>query len=94
MSGLSGFGGAFVAHSVRAVNTSMTNSSNVFMQASNANSTTEAINEFRFLAARSIRMSAIILSTFNTISAFATAMGILYDCYQRAKRTRARRQDK
>ncbi|OIW29899.1 hypothetical protein CONLIGDRAFT_575252 [Coniochaeta ligniaria NRRL 30616] len=44
------------------------------------------LNQFKIAAARSIRMSTIILCTFNTIAAFATAMGILYESYSRAKR--------
>jgi hypothetical protein len=44
------------------------------------------LNQFKIAAARSIRMSTIILCTFNTIAAFATAMGILFDSYSRAKR--------
>ncbi|KAJ9151436.1 RBR-type E3 ubiquitin transferase [Coniochaeta hoffmannii] len=44
------------------------------------------LNQFKLAAARSIRTSTIILCTFNTIAAFATAMGILYDSYSRAKR--------
>lgn len=55
------------------------------------NSTFMVINEFKFLAARSIRTSTIILSIFNTISAFATAAGILFDCYLTAKRSDPRR---
>ena len=51
------------------------------------NSTFMVINEFKFLAARSIRTSTIILSIFNTVSAFATAAGILFDCYLKAKRS-------
>jgi hypothetical protein len=44
------------------------------------------LNQVKIAAARSIRMSTIILATFNTIAAFATAMGILYESYSRAKR--------
>ncbi|KAK5658498.1 hypothetical protein OQA88_1890 [Cercophora sp. LCS_1] len=44
------------------------------------------LNEFRFAAAKSIRTSTIILATFNTIAAFATAVGILLDGYYRQKR--------
>ncbi|KAB5563360.1 hypothetical protein GE09DRAFT_1219918 [Coniochaeta sp. 2T2.1] len=44
------------------------------------------LNQFKLAAARSIRMSTIILCTFNTIAAFATAMGILYESYSRARR--------
>jgi hypothetical protein len=44
------------------------------------------LNQFKNAAARSIRMSTIILCTFNTIAAFATAMGILYESYSRARR--------
>jgi hypothetical protein len=48
------------------------------------------INQFKIAAARSIRTSTIILATFNTIAAFATAMGILYDSYSRARRNNRR----
>ncbi|KAI0471957.1 hypothetical protein GGR56DRAFT_99796 [Xylariaceae sp. FL0804] len=62
-----------------------------FSQASfGGNSTFDIIDEFRFLAARSIRTSTIILASFNTVSAAATAAGIFYDCYSRAKRNRPR----
>src|SRR5262245_43043197 len=44
------------------------------------------INQLKFAAAKSIRTSTIILATFNTIAAFATAMGILYDAYSRERR--------
>lgn len=44
------------------------------------------LNQFKIAAARSIRTSTIILATFNTIAAFATALGILYDSYSREKR--------
>ncbi|KAK3945203.1 hypothetical protein QBC46DRAFT_436024 [Diplogelasinospora grovesii] len=51
------------------------------------NATTQMIiNEFRFAAAKSVRTSTIILASFNTIAAFATAMGILYDAYTRERR--------
>lgn len=43
-------------------------------------------NNFRFQAARSIRTSTIILSVFNVVAAFATAVGILWDAYATAKR--------
>jgi hypothetical protein len=44
------------------------------------------LNQLKIAAARSIRMSTIILCTFNTIAAFATAMGILFEIYGRAQR--------
>ena len=44
------------------------------------------VNQFRFAAARSIRTSTIILAVFNTIAAFATAVGILLDAYYRERR--------
>ncbi|KAK0638668.1 hypothetical protein B0T16DRAFT_431796 [Cercophora newfieldiana] len=43
-------------------------------------------NRFVFAAAKSIRTSTIILAVFNTIAAFATAVGILFDSYYRKKR--------
>ncbi|KAK0615950.1 hypothetical protein B0T17DRAFT_361363 [Bombardia bombarda] len=43
-------------------------------------------NDLRFAAAKSIRTSTIILATFNTIAAFATAIGILIDAYYRERR--------
>jgi hypothetical protein len=53
----------------------------------NGNGTNNMIfNQFKNAAARSVRTSAMILATFNTIAAFATAMGILYDSYSRARR--------
>ncbi|KAI1867953.1 uncharacterized protein JN550_006760 [Neoarthrinium moseri] len=94
MSGFHSIGSGYSANSAFAMNTTMTNSSRGFLQAANGNSTFQVINEFKFLAARSIRQSAIILSVFNTISAFAAALGILYDCYQRAQRNRTRGQAK
>lgn len=73
----------------------MTNGTGLSMAATEGgNSTFMVINEFRFLAARSIRTSTIILSVFNTVSAFATAAGILFECYLKAKRNRARRNQK
>lgn len=53
----------------------------------NGTSAFGVINQFKFLAAKSIRTSTIILAAFNTISAFATAAGIFYDCYMTAKRS-------
>lgn len=50
------------------------------------NFTAAAINNFRFQAAKSIRTSTIILSVFNVVAAFATAVGILWDGYATAKR--------
>ncbi|KAI1375135.1 hypothetical protein F4677DRAFT_141612 [Hypoxylon crocopeplum] len=70
-------------------NTSWSGYENGFSQAAfNSNSTFGVINQFKFLAARSIRTSTIILAVFNTVSAFATAAGIFYDCYTRAKRSK------
>lgn len=43
-------------------------------------------NRSSFNAAKSIRTSTIILAVFNTIAAFATALGILIDSYYRKKR--------
>lgn len=57
-------------------------------QAAGSNTTLAVINQFKLEAARSIRTSTIILATFNTISAFATALGIWYDCYSSARRNR------
>ena len=44
------------------------------------------LNQLIFANVRSIRMSTIILASFNVIAAFATAVGILWDCYLRRKR--------
>ncbi|KAK9799277.1 hypothetical protein AB5N19_04633 [Seiridium cardinale] len=92
MSGSQSIGSGYSAGSAYGMNTSTTNSSTGVLQASSSNSTYQVINQLKFLAARSIRQSAIILAVFNTIAAFATAMGILYDCYQRAKRNSPRGQ--
>ncbi|KAL8392856.1 hypothetical protein RB595_002877 [Gaeumannomyces hyphopodioides] len=54
----------------------------------NATSPQMLINEFRFAAAKSIRTSTIILATLNTIAAFATVLGILWENYSRERRTR------
>ncbi|CAJ2507898.1 Uu.00g090840.m01.CDS01 [Anthostomella pinea] len=70
------------------------NSSGFSQAAFSGNSTFSVINEFKFLAARSIRTSTIVLASFNTISAFATAAGIFYDCYSSAKRNNTRGKDK
>ncbi|KAI1342017.1 hypothetical protein F5Y15DRAFT_330413 [Xylariaceae sp. FL0016] len=76
-------------------NLNSSDGSSVFSQAAfSGNSTFSVINEFKFLAARSIRTSTIILATFNTISAAATAAGIFYDCYSTAKRNLPRGKDK
>lgn len=59
----------------------------LFQSAANQSATQQMLfNEFRFAAAKSIRTSTIILATFNTIAAFATAVGILFDGYYRKKR--------
>ncbi|KAH6655119.1 hypothetical protein BKA67DRAFT_226745 [Truncatella angustata] len=92
MSGSSSIGSGYSANSAYGMNMSMANSSAGVLQASSSNSTYAVINQLKFLAAKSIRSSAIILAVFNTIAAFATAMGILYDCYQRAKRNSPRGQ--
>ncbi|KAI1774193.1 hypothetical protein F4818DRAFT_76104 [Hypoxylon cercidicola] len=69
-------------------NTSLSDYSHGFSQAAfNSNSTFGVINQFKFLAAKSIRTSTIILAAFNIVSAFATAAGIYYDCYSSAKRS-------
>lgn len=44
------------------------------------------INELRFQAARSVRMSTVILAAFNVVAALATALGILWDAYATKKR--------
>ncbi|KAK1754778.1 hypothetical protein QBC47DRAFT_226079 [Echria macrotheca] len=65
----------------------MSGNGGVFQSAANNSATQQMFfNEFRFAAAKSIRTSTIILATFNTIAAFATAVGILFDGYYRQKR--------
>ncbi|KAF3025844.1 hypothetical protein E8E14_014742 [Neopestalotiopsis sp. 37M] len=90
MSGSESIGSGYSAGSAYAMNMSMSNTSSSLLQASSSNSTYQVINQLKFLAAKSIRNSAIILAVFNTIAAFATAIGILYDCYGRAKRNSPR----
>ena len=46
----------------------------------------QTFTQFRFAAAKSIRTSTVILASFNTVVAFATAVGILADTYYREKR--------
>ncbi|KAM7204340.1 hypothetical protein V8F33_001642 [Rhypophila sp. PSN 637] len=58
----------------------------LFQSATNSTTQQMIINEFRFAAAKSIRTSTIILASFNTVTAFATAVGILFDTYCRKKR--------
>ncbi|KAI0381773.1 hypothetical protein F5Y04DRAFT_270751 [Hypomontagnella monticulosa] len=70
-------------------NTSALGYPNGFAQAAfNSSSTLGVINDLKFQTAKSIRTSTIILAAFNTVSAFATAAGILYDCYVTAKRSK------
>ncbi|KAI1215045.1 uncharacterized protein F4807DRAFT_18900 [Annulohypoxylon truncatum] len=81
-------------HGLNNLNNSwQTNSSSlgIYQAASSSNSTFGVINEFKFLAAKSIRTSTIILAVFNTVSAFATAAGIYYDCYVSATRSNPER---
>jgi len=59
---------------------------NGLFQSSTNSTRQEFFNELRFAAAKSIRTSTIILATFNTIAAFATVVGILFDAYYRRKR--------
>jgi hypothetical protein len=93
MSGLNGLAGD-TANSAWAMNTSMVNSTATFLQAQSSNETFQVIDQLKFLASKSIRTSTIVLAAFNTVTAFATAMGIFYDCYQRAERNRPRGQKK
>ncbi|KAL1845928.1 hypothetical protein VTK73DRAFT_392 [Phialemonium thermophilum] len=46
--------------------------------------------QLKFAPAKSVRSSTIILATFNAIAAFATALGITYDSYTRARRNKRR----
>ena len=92
MSPLFGTDGArWLASRVVTAGSSSVNGTSHFSQAA-TNSTAQQmiINQFRFAAAKSIRTSTIILATFNAIAAFATAMGILYDSYSRARRNNRR----
>ncbi|OTB07840.1 hypothetical protein M426DRAFT_230004 [Hypoxylon sp. CI-4A] len=69
-------------------NSSSGYSSGFSQAASDSNTTYGTINQFKFLAAKSIRNSTIILAAFNAVSAFATAAGIYYDCYTARKRAK------
>ncbi|KAK0728122.1 hypothetical protein B0T26DRAFT_639809 [Lasiosphaeria miniovina] len=70
------------------LNGNVTGTGNGFFQAANNVTTTQQMffNELKFAAAKSIRTSTIILAGFNTVAAFATAMGILLDAYYRERR--------
>lgn len=92
MSGSHSIGGGWSTTSAYGMNVSATMNSSGIFQASSSNSTFQVINEFKNLAARSIRQSTVILAIFNTIAAFAAALGIYYDCRQRALRNRTRAQ--
>lgn len=54
------------------------------------NSTSAVLNELRFAAAKQVRMSIVILASFNVLVAFATALGIFWDSYQAAKKENPR----
>ncbi|KAH8652389.1 hypothetical protein BX600DRAFT_553774 [Xylariales sp. PMI_506] len=78
--------GLQLSDSALALEQSLANySKTTLMSTSTANTTYQVIGEFEFLAEKSIRSSTIILAAFNTVSAFAAAMGILYDCYKRSQ---------
>jgi len=67
-------------------NNNNNNNRNGTFRGGGRNSTNNLISQFRFQAAKSIRTSTIILSVFNVVAAFATALGILWDGYATAKR--------
>ncbi len=52
----------------------------------NGNSTSASANQLEFAAAKSIRMSTVILASFNAMAGLATAVGIYWDCYRTARR--------
>ncbi|KAK3952489.1 hypothetical protein QBC32DRAFT_370227 [Pseudoneurospora amorphoporcata] len=58
----------------------------MLQSATNNSMDSQTFIQFRFAAAKSIRTSTVILASFNTIAALATAVGILVDTYHREKR--------
>ncbi|KAI6377889.1 hypothetical protein MCOR25_002405 [Pyricularia grisea] len=65
-----------------------TNSTDYNNSTRSRTSTQMLIQELRFASAKSIRTSTITLAVFNTVAAFATVLGILWESYSREKRTR------
>ncbi|KXJ92667.1 hypothetical protein Micbo1qcDRAFT_50182 [Microdochium bolleyi] len=61
---------------------------NMTQQMLQTNSTLTVINEFKFLAAKSVRQSTIILAAFNGVAGFIVVIGILVHCYMAAARRR------
>lgn len=69
--------------------------SSYFQLATNPNATTTAAitNALTFAQSKSVRTSTIILASFNSLAAFATAAGIIYGCWQHKKRSHGRASD-
>ncbi|KAH8840677.1 hypothetical protein MCOR27_005609 [Pyricularia oryzae] len=66
-----------------------TNRTSLFSNATKSRQNTQMlIQELRFASAKSIRTSTITLAAFNTIAAFATVLGILWESYSRERRTK------
>lgn len=66
-----------------------TNRTGLFSNATKSRQNTQMlIQELRFASAKSIRTSTITLAAFNTIAAFATVLGILWESYSRERRTK------
>ncbi|KAJ1329034.1 hypothetical protein MN608_05765 [Microdochium nivale] len=61
---------------------------NMTQQMLQTNSTLSVINEFKFIAAKSLRQSTIILSAFNGAAGLIVVIGILVHCYMAAARRR------
>lgn len=58
--------------------------------APNATTTIAITNALKFAQSKSVRTSTIILASFNSLAAFATAVGIIYGCRQYRQRMQRR----
>lgn len=58
--------------------------------APNATTTIAITNALKFAQSKSVRTSTIILASFNSLAAFATAVGIVYGCRQYRQRMQRR----
>lgn len=83
-----GSGGAHSFGNMSVLNASGMTGGDIFQAAMGNSSTFGVINQLKFVAAKSVRTSTIVLAAFNTLSAFATAATILYECRATAKRNR------
>jgi hypothetical protein len=63
-----------------AKNVSATTNATTIYQAATLNTTNSVITQLKFLAAKSVRTSTIVLAAFNALAAFATVVAIYREC--------------